>query len=216
MKQFVVIGLGNFGFNVAKSLALRGHQVLAIDNDENIIDEIKDYVSDAIIVDVKNKKVLNEFITNSVDAVIVSIGQNMEASILATHYLKERKIKQIIVKAINENHAQILKLMGADETILPEKDMAINLAHKLSSVNFLEHVSLTSEFSIVEAAVPEEYVGRTLRQLQLRSKYNILIIAVKDILQDKFYLLPSADYRLVPDSLMIIMGRQPDVEKFKL
>ena len=93
MKQFVVIGLGNFGFNVAKSLSSRGHQVLAIDIDKEKIDEIKDYVSEAIIADAKNTKVLNEFIHDTVDGVIISIGQNMESSILTTHYLKERKIK---------------------------------------------------------------------------------------------------------------------------
>ncbi|MGA8264555.1 MAG: TrkA family potassium uptake protein [Ignavibacteriaceae bacterium] len=216
MKQFVVIGLGNFGFNVAKSLSSRGHQVLAIDIDKEKIDEIKDYVSEAIIADAKNAKVLNEFIHGTVDGVIVSIGQNMESSILTTHYLKERKIKQIIVKALNENHAKILSLMGADDMILPEKDMAISLAQRLSSNNMLEYLPLTSEFSIVEAAVPEKFFGKSMREIKLRTKYNLLVIAVKDIMQDKFYLMPNADYKLVPDSLMIIMGKRNDIEKFNI
>jgi len=216
MKQFVVIGLGNFGFNVAKSLAAKGHQVLAIDIDKERIDEIKDYVSEAIIADSKNTKVLNEFIHESVDSVIISIGQNMESSILTTHYLKERNIRQIIVKAINESHAKILELMGADEIILPEKDMAVSLAQKLSSNNLLEYLPLTSEFSIVEAAVPAKLVGKSLREIKLRTKYNLLVVAVKDIMQDKFYLMPNADYKLVPDSLMVIMGRRNDIEKFNL
>ena len=216
MKQFVVIGLGNFGFNVAKSLASRGNQVLAIDKNQDRIDEIKDDVSEAIIADAKNIKVLDEFIPDAIDGVIISIGQNMEASILATHYLKERKIKQIIVKAINENHAKILKLMGADDIILPEKDIALSLAQKLSSPNLMEHIPLTSEFSIVEAAVPEDFIGKTLRQIKLRSKHNLLIIAVKDVLQDKFYLMPDADFKLIPDCLLIIMGRREDIEKFKI
>jgi len=216
LKQFVVIGLGNFGFNVAKALAARKNQVLAIDTDQDRIDEIKDYVSDAIIADAKNTKVLNEFITDSVDTVIISIGQSMEASILATHYLKERKIRQIIVKAMNESHAKILELMGADEVILPEKDIALSLSQKLSSANLLEHIPLTSEFSIVEITVPEGFIGKTLKQIQLRSKYNLLVIAVKDVLQDKFYLMPEADYKLVPDCLLIIMGRREDIEKFRI
>jgi trk/ktr system potassium uptake protein len=216
MKQFVVIGLGNFGFNVAKSLASKGNQVLAIDKDQDRIDEIKDDVSDAIIADAKNVKVLNEFIPASIDAAIISIGENMEASILATRYLKERKIKRIVVKALNDNHAKILELMGADEIILPEKDMAISLAQKLSSVNLLEHIPLTSEFSIVEVAAPENFIGKTLRQIKLRSKYNLLVIAVKDVLQDKFYLMPEADFKFIPDCLIIIMGRSEDIEKFKI
>lgn len=216
MKQFVVIGLGNFGFNVAKSLSIKGHQVLAIDISEERIDEIKEYVSEAIIADAKNTKVLNEFIHESVDSVIISIGQNMESSILTTHYLKDRKIKRIIVKAINENHAKILELMGADDVILPEKDMAISLAQKLSSNNMLEYLPLTSEFSIVEAAVPENFIGKTLRETKLRSKYNLLVIAVKDIMKDKFHLMPNADFKIVPDCLMIIMGKRNDIEKFNI
>jgi len=216
MKQFVVIGLGNFGFNVAKSLASQGNQVLVIDKDEDRIDEIIDDVSDAIVVDVKNFKILNEFIPASIDAAIISIGENMEASIIATRYLKEKKIKRIVVKAINENHAKILEILGADDIILPEKDMALSLAQKLSSDNLLEHIPLTSEFSIVEVAVPEDFIGKTLRQIKLRSKYNLLIIAVKDVLQDKFYLMPDADFKLIPDCLLVIMGRREDIEKFKI
>lgn len=216
MKQFVVIGLGNFGFNAARALAQRNNQVLVIDTDQERIDEIKDYVSEAIIADAKNTKVLNEFIPDSVNAVIISIGQSMEASILVTHYLKERKIKQIIVKAINENHAKILGLMGADEVILPEKDIALSLAQKLSSANLLEHIPLTSEFSIVEIASPEDFIGKTLKQIKLRSRFNLLVIAVKDVLQDKFYLMPEAEFKLIPDSLLIIMGRREDIDKFKI
>ncbi len=216
MKQFVVIGLGNFGFNVAKALAKKNNQVLAIDIDNDRIDEIKDYVSDAIIADAKNIRVLNEFVTSSVDAVIISIGENMEASILATHYLKERKIKQIIVKAINENHAKILELMGADEVILPEKDIAFTLARRLSSDNLLEHIPLTSEFSIVEISAPEDFIGKTLKQLKLRSRFNLLVIAVKDVLQERFFLMPEAEFKLMPDCLLVIMGRQEDIEKFKV
>ena len=216
MKQFVVIGLGNFGFNVAKSLSAKGHQVLAIDTSEERIDEIKDYVSEAVIADAKNTKVMNEFIHDTVDGVIISIGQNLESSILTTHYLKGKKIRKIIVKAINENHAKILELMGADEVILPEKDVAVSLAQKLSSNNMLEYLPLTSEFSIVETAVPEKFIGKSLREIKLRSKYNLLVIAIKDILQDKFYLMPNADFKLIPDSLMIIMGKRDDVEKFNI
>ena len=140
----------------------------------------------------------------------------MEASILATHYLKERKIKQIIVKAINENHAKILELMGADEVILPEKDIAFTLARRLSSDNLLEHIPLTSEFSIVEISAPEDFIGKTLKQLKLRSRFNLLVIAVKDVLQERFFLMPEAEFKLMPDCLLVIMGRQEDIEKFKV
>ncbi len=216
MKQFVVIGLGNFGFNAARALAEKNNQVLAMDISNDRIDEIKDYVSDAVIADAKNLKVLNEFITSSVDAVIISIGQSMEASILATHHLKERKVKRIIVKAINENHARILELMGADEVILPEKDIAFALARKLSSANLLEHIPLTSEFSIVEIAAPEDFIGKSLKQIKLRSRFNLMVIAIKDILQEKFFLMPEAEFVLMPDCLLVIMGRQEDIEKFKV
>ena len=207
MKEYVVIGLGNFGYSIATKLASKGHQVLAIDSDSERVDDIKDKVTDAIAADVRNKRVLREYIGKNVDAVIVSVGESMEASILATHYLKELGIRHIIVKAISDDHAKLLKITGADEVIFPEKDMAAIIAQRLTTYNLLEHIPLTSDYSIVEIAVPDKFAGKTLKDIQLRVKYDVLVLAVKEILMDKIYLMPDGNFKITPDCLLVLMGK---------
>ena len=216
MKDFIVIGLGNFGYNVAVQLAKKRNNVLAIDIDSERVNEIKDQVTESIIGDAKNKKMLSEFIDKTIEAVIISIGQNMEASILATHHLKEFGIKNIIVKAINEDHAQILKLMGASEIIFPEKDTAFWLAQRLTSPSLIEHIPLNSEFSIIEIATPDKFANKTLKELQLRKKYQVLVIGIKNILQDTYTLMPDGNFKLEPDTILLVMGKKEDLDKVKI
>lgn len=216
MRQFVVIGLGNFGHNVAISLFEQRNQVLAIDANSKKIEQIKDKVTQAVVVNVKEKEALSEFISNDIDAAIVSLGDKIETSILTTLYLKELGVKKIIVKAINDDHGQILKLIGAMEIIYPEKEEAVRLAHRLTIPNLIEHIPLASEYSIVEIAVPDNFVGKSLKELQLRSKYNVEVIAVKDVLQDTLHLIPEADVKIKPDSVLMVIGKEVDINKFKV
>ncbi len=216
MGQFVVIGLGNFGHNVAISLFEQRNQVLAIDANSKKIEQIKDKVTQAVVVNVKEKEALSEFISNDIDAAIVSLGDKIEASILTTLYLKELGVKKIIVKAINDDHGQILKLIGAMEIIYPEKEEAVRLARRLTIPNLIEHIPLASEYSIVEIAVPDNFVGKSLKELRLRSKYNVEVIAVKDVLQDTLHLIPEADVKIKPDSVLMVIGKEVDINKFKV
>ncbi|MBU0533945.1 MAG: TrkA family potassium uptake protein [Candidatus Omnitrophica bacterium] len=216
MGQFVVIGLGNFGHNVAISLFEQRNQVLAIDANSKKIEQIKDKVTQAVVVNVKEKEALSEFISNDIDAAIVSLGDKIEASILTTLYLKELGVKKIIVKAINDDHGQILKLIGAMEIIYPEKEEAVRLARRLTVPNLIEHIPLASEYSIVEIAVPDNFVGKSLKELRLRSKYNVEVIAVKDVLQDTLHLIPEADVKIKPDSVLMVIGKEVDINKFKV
>ena len=216
MGQYVVIGLGNFGFNAAVSLAEKGHEVLAMDSDPKRIDKIKDLVTEAIIADAKEKNVLKEFIQPSVDAVIVNLGDTIESSALTTLYLRELGIQYIIVKAVEEIQGTILSKLGATEIINPEKDTALRLTERLSKPNLLEHIPLEQDYSIVEVAVPDKFSGKTLKELQLRNKYHIEVIAIRDVLLDKFTMIPDANYKLQPDIVMLVLGKTKDIEKFKL
>ena len=216
MGQFVVIGLGNFGYNVAVSLFEQGHQVLAIDSNNKKIEQIKDKVTQAVVTNVKDKETLSEFLSSDVDAAIVSLGDKIEASILTTLHLKDLGIKRIIVKAINDDHGQILKLIGAMEVIYPEKEEAVRLAQRLTSPNLIEHIPLASEYSIMEMAVPDKFIGKSLKELQLRSKYDVEVIAIKDVLQDTLHLIPGADVKIKPDSVLIVIGKEPDINKLKM
>lgn len=205
MRQFLVVGLGNFGFNVATSLTELGHQVLVIDSNSKKIEQIKDTVTMAIVADVREREPLSEFINNDIDIAIVGLGNSIEASSLATLYLKDLGVKRIIVKAINDDHGKVLKSIGASEVIYPEKDIASGLAKRLTTSNLIEHIPLAPEFSIVEIATPDSFVGKSLKDLQLRSKYGVEVIAIKEVLSDTIHLIPEASIKIKPDSALIII-----------
>ncbi len=216
MGQYVVIGLGNFGFNAAVSLMRRGNEVLAIDSNSKRVEIIKDLVTEAIIADAKEKSILQEFIQPKIDAVIVNLGDTIESSALVTLYLKEMGVHHIVVKVVEEIHGTILKKLGANEIINPEKDSAVRLAERLTAPNLIEHIPLAPEYSIVEIVVPDKFIGKSLKELQLRNKYNVEVIAIKDVLSEKFKLIPPSEYRLEPDNIIIVIGRKDDLAKLKL
>lgn len=216
MGQFVVIGLGNFGYNVAVSLFEQKNEVLAIDANSKKIEQIKDKVTQAVVANVKEKDALSEFINSDIDAAIVSLGDKIEVSILTTLYLKDLGVKKIIVKAINDDHGQILKLIGAMEVIYPEKEEAVRLAQRLTIPNLIEHIPLAPEYSIMEIAAPDNFVGKSLKELQLRSKFKVEVIAIKDVLQDTLLLIPGADVKIKPDNVLMVIGKEVDINKLKV
>ncbi|HGE72607.1 TPA: TrkA family potassium uptake protein [Candidatus Poribacteria bacterium] len=215
MKQYVIIGVGSFGSNLAITLAELGNEVLVIDMNRKKIDQIKDKVTHAVIADATDKDVLSEFVKDSVDAVIVGLGDNMEANILTTLHLKDLKVKRIIAKAMSEEHMKILRAIGVTDIIYPEKDVAIRLAKELTDPNLIEHIPLAPEYSIATIASPDKFVGKTLKELQLRNKYNVEVIAVKDVLSDSFHLIPDANFRIPYDSALLIIGEKSNVDKLR-
>ena len=216
MKQFIVIGLGSFGYNLAESLAGLGHEVLAIDQEERKIESIKGNVTHAVCADATDKKILEKFVSGDADAVIIGLDEGMESSTLVALYLKDMGMENVIVKALSDDHAKILKAIGATEIIYPEKDVAVRLAERLSTPNLIEHLPLTPEYSIVEITPPERFIGKTLRELELRKKYGFIVIAVKDILTDTFYLIPGADFKVRENVALMIMGKKKDIERLEL
>lgn len=214
-KQFVVLGLSNFGFNLAVALSNLGHQVLAIDLNSKKIEQIKDIATQAVLADVRDKKVLSKFIADDIDAVIVGLGDKIEAATLATLYLKDLKVNRSIVEATNEDHGKILTLIGAAEIIYPERDVATKLAERLHTPNLIEHIPLTPEYSILEITTPKVFHGKTLKELQLRNKYGIEVIAVKDISLGASNLIPEADFKIYPNSALIIIGKDSNIEELR-
>lgn len=215
MKQYVIIGIGSFGLNLAVTLAELGNEVLVIDNNKKKIDQIKDKVAYAVIADATDKDVLSEFIKDSVDAVIVGLGDNMEANILTTLHLKDLGIKRIIAKAMSEDHGKILRAIGVTDIVYPEKDVAIRLAKELTDPNLIEHIPLAPEYSIATIASPDKFVGKTLKELQLRNKYNVEVIAVKDVLSDTFHLIPDANFKIPHDSALLIIGEKSNIDRLR-
>lgn len=216
MKQFIVLGLGTFGFNLAVELTRQGHQVLAIDSDNSIVDDIKNLVTDAVVADVMDREALSEFVSTDIDAAILGLGErSMEATVLAIMHLHKLGVTNILVKAMNELRGEVYRSVGATEIIYPEKETAIRLARRLSIPQLIDQIPLAPEYSIIELALPDAFVGKSLRMLRFREKYGVTVVAIKDVLRDTLFLSPSPDQVLGPDSALIVVGQHNDIDKLK-
>ena len=213
MRKIVIIGAGSFGYHVAETLYKKGHEVLVIDKDKTVIQKIKDFCTQAVYADATDKETLEALGVKDMDAAVVSLGDRIEPSILVTLYLKELGVKEIIVKALSEDHAKILKYIGATEIIFPERDVAQRLANRLSAKNMLDYLNLAPGYSILEIVPPKKFVGKSLKELALRSKYGIQIIAVKELVPEKVDLVPGGDFVIKDSDILIVVGKDEDLEK---
>jgi len=213
MMKFAVIGLGSFGSNVARTLFERGHEVVAIDKDKDRIEEAKSFSSHAVLTDASAKENLEALGITDMDVVVVSLGSAMEASILTVLHLHELGLKRIVAKASTEDHGKILDAVGANEVINPEKDMAVRTALKLTSPHILECLPLVSGVSIEEIAPPERFIGKSLRDLDLRNEYGIQVIAVRELVPERTLYVPPADFVIKDSDVLIVMGDEKMLEK---
>jgi len=213
MMKFAVIGLGSFGSNIAKTLYEKKNEVLAVDVEKEKVDEVQEFVSHAVNMDAADKENLQALGIQEMDVVIVSLGPEMEASILTVLYLHEIGAKRIVAKALTEDHAKILEAVGATDVIYPEKDMAIKTALKLSCPNVLEYLPLTSGFGVQEIAPPDKFIGKSLKELDLRNKYGIQVMAIKELIPEKTTYVPRADFVIKDSDILIIMGEEKQLEK---
>ena len=211
MSRFGIIGLGNFGHHVARTLYEEGHEVIAVDADRDHVQAIKDYATVAMVGDAANKEFLVTHGFADLTAVIVSTGDRSHIATLITLYLKELKVERIVVKAISEDHGRILEKIGATDIIFPEKDMAIRTAKTLSAPNIIEHIPLGDDFAITEVSPPRKFIGKSLVELDLRNRYKVTVLGIRDVLTDEFIALPPAQ-RLIRDSdILVLAGRPEDV-----
>lgn len=215
MKSFAVIGLSSFGFYLAKQLADDGHSVMAIDRKEDRIERVKSFVDRAIIVDATDRETLTGLGLADLDAVIVSLGDSMDASILVTLYLRELKTENIIAKALTEDHGKILNIIGATEVVFPERDEARRIAKKIQSDYLLDFFEIGEGTSIIETAPPIEFVGYKLGDLDLRNKYGVLVIMIKEVVPEKTVIIPAADHVIKDTSILLLLGRNEDLAKIK-
>jgi trk system potassium uptake protein TrkA len=213
MIKFAVIGLGSFGSNVAKTLYEHGHEVLAIDKDKATVEAAKSFSSHAVLMDSAEMENLVGVGIREVDVVVVSLGPEMEASILTVLHLHELGLKRIVAKALTEDHAKILEAVGATEVIYPEKDMAIRTALRLTSPNVMECLPLMSGVSIQEIAPPDKFIGKSLKELDLRNKYGIQVIAIRELVPERTVYVPKADFVLKDSDVLIVMGDEKKLEK---
>jgi len=178
-RQFAVIGLGRFGSAIATTLAELGHDVIGVDADADRVQDLADVVTQAIELDATDEKALRAVGIPDVDVAIVSIGENIESSLLVVMQLRELGIPMIVAKAVSPLHGRILEKLGVSRVIFPDREMAIRVAHSLVLSDVIDYIELSREFGIVEIPAPAAFVGRTLRQLQLRPRYGFTLIAIK-------------------------------------
>lgn len=215
MKRFAVIGLGKFGFHVAKELFNDGNEVIAIDKSPELVQNIDPFCTEAVVLDASDKDKLRALGLDEVDAVVVSIGSDVSSSVLLTLHLQELGVKKVLAKAVNEDHAKVLRKVGATEVIHPEMAMALKVAQGLSRPNILDFIPLSEDYQLVQIAPPSKFMGKSLKQLDLRAKYNINVIAVKEIIPDNTVVVPSADFVIKDSDILIILGKTSDIRNMK-
>ena len=226
MKQFVVIGLGRFGSSIAKALSAKNFEVLAIDENEESVKEIEGIVSQAVVMDATDEKGLRELGIEDFDTAIVSMGETVEDSIMITLALKEMGLKHVIVKAKSDLHSKILKKVGADRVIFPEREMAAKLAESLASPKIFDVIELSKTHGIVEMIVPKKLVDKTLGDLKLRTKYKVNVIAIKRKLpitkpdgstdfKEDIIISPGPDDELISGDILILLGENSVLEKIE-
>jgi trk system potassium uptake protein TrkA len=215
MKRVVVIGLGILGSNIVKELYENGFEVLAIDKDKEAVHRLKDFSTKAIVADGIDNEVMNTIGIHEDDVVIISFGEDLAASTLITLHLKQMKVKNIIVKAPNEEHKLILEKVGATDVIIPEKEVASKVAKSLISPNVLDCLALSEGYMIFEIAPPNSFLGKSIGELQLRSKYHIEVIAVKDVLTDHIHMVPPANFVFKDGEVLVVIAKEKDVQKIR-
>lgn len=211
MRSYVVVGLGRFGSEAARKLCEYGCEVLAIDTHSELVQQVASDVTQAVVGDAQDKEVLRALGVSSFDCAIVAIGNSLADSVLATMNLKELGVPQIICKAHDETHRKVLMKLGADKVVIPEQENAARLARSLSSPNVLDYMELSADCGIIELPAPAKWMGKTLRELDVRAKLGINIIAVRKDGTVKSF--PAGDYRFVSGDVLVVLGDSGVMDK---
>ena len=204
MKSFIVIGLGRFGREVARSLCRQGCEVLAIDIDGDLVNQVSEDVTQAVEGDAQDKEVLRALDAKSFDCGIIAIGDNLGASVLATMNLKELGIPYLVCKASDETHRQVLTKLGADRVVIPEKENAARLAKSLGSTNVLDYIELSADYGIIDTPAPEKWDGKSLIELNVRAKLGVNILAIKR--EGEITVSPAADHKIQKGDVLVVLG----------
>ncbi|MBP6909248.1 MAG: TrkA family potassium uptake protein [Candidatus Saccharicenans sp.] len=206
--KFAIIGLGSFGSYLARTLYDKGHEVLVIDKDKDKVEEAKNFSTQPVWMDSADKESLQALGIKDMDVVVVSLGPEMEPSILTVLYLHELGVNRILAKALSADHGKILEAIGATDVIYPERDMAVRLAQKLSSRNVLEYLPLAEGISIQEIVPPESFIGKKLKDLNLTNKFHVQVIAIRQLVPEKLIFIPGADFVIKDSDVLVVMGEE--------
>ncbi len=208
-KQFMVLGMGLFGSSLAKALHEFGHEVLAVDADADLVEAIAPYVTQAVQIDATDEAALQELGVRNFDAVIVSIGKNLRDSILVCVIIKELGVPYLIAKATDEIHAKVLRKIGVDRVVFPERDMGVRVAKSLITPNVLEMMEFSGDYRLIEIILPAKWAGSSIIEVDVRRKYGISILAIQR--DGQFIVSPSPDAVFQTGDILLVLGQKDDI-----
>ncbi len=211
MKSYAVIGLGRFGSEVARHLCRLGCQVLAMDIDGDLVAQVANDVTHAVVGDGQDKEVLRALGVAELDCAVVAIGDDLAASVLVTMNLKELEVPMVICKAHDEMHRRVLEKLGADRIVIPEQEQGQRLARSLSTPNVLDYIELSDEYGIVDVPAPKIWAGQTLKELNVRAKLGVNILAIRR--GGSITVSPSADFAIAQEDVLVILGDSRALKK---
>lgn len=213
MKQFAVIGLGRFGASLARSLADAGHDVLGVDSLEERIRPLANVLTHVVQADATDEEVLRSLGIRNFDCCVVTLSSNLQSSILVTLMVKELGVPLVVAKARDEQHGKVLQKIGADRIVYPERDMGVRLAHNLIAGNILDHIELSPDNSIAEVVVGERMAGKNLRQLDLRARFGLNILAIKQ--GSRISVSPRADDVVQEGDILVVVGPNEGIRRLE-
>lgn len=212
-KTFAIIGMGRFGSSVAKTLYEMGYDVMAIDANEERIQEHIQHVTYAVQADTTDEQALKELGIRNFDVVVVAIGEDIQASILTTLVIKELGVKYIVVKAQNERHGKVLYKIGADRVVFPERDMGSRVAKNLVSPGILDFIELAEDYSVAEIVATDRMAGKNLIELNIRAKFGVNVMAIKS--GPNINIAPKAEDTIVEGDILVVIGHNTDLERLE-
>ena len=213
MKRFVVVGLGSFGASVAEALHARGYEVIGVDIEEAAVDRIARHATRAVVGDGRELQTLKRIGAEDADAAVVSTGRSITASILATMALRDLGVPEIYVDVVSRNQARVLQKIGVTETIFPERESGLRLARRIASTRILNYIDIGAGFGVQEMTVPENWIGRRLRDLDLPRTFGISAIAIHDVERNEMTPIPDLDVKLSESNTLVVAGRDADLAK---
>nr|WP_122012720.1 TrkA family potassium uptake protein [Maliibacterium massiliense] len=213
-KQFAIFGAGRFGFHVAKALADLGHEVLAIDEDAERVQSISEFVTHAVQADATDEKALKALGIRNFDVAVVTVASDIQASIMISLLCKELGVRTLVAKATSELHAKVLTRIGVDKIVFPERDMALRVAHQLVTSNILDVIELSPDFNVVEISPEPSWYRRTLRELDMRQRYGINIVAIKGA-DGTINMAPRGDDVVAEEDVLLCIGSNEDIRRLE-
>jgi len=207
--------LSTFGVYLAKFLSERKFYIVAIDSDEQRVQEIKQHVGKAVIGDAKDLETLEKLGVKKADGVIVSLGEKVDDSMIIIYHLKQLGVKKLYVKVLNDDHEKIINLIGEADTIFPEWETAYRLAQRIDNPNILDYIPLSEEYGIIDWTPTKDFVGKTLGKLDLKNKYGVQIVSLEETVPNRVKLIPKASHVLKESDILVVIGKNEDLEKLK-